>query len=254
MWGHNLMLAHFLAIGALYFWGVVGVDPNPRNSGRGVQQLTKPALRVIELAATVPFHAFFGVVVMMSTVSHRALLRGHDSWLGHCAARRSTGRRRNRLGLHRASHSDRSRRSVLAVAEGRYPPEPGRRPEGGPRRGCGADRVQRPAGSFGRARQRPFRVRSSRELHNHRLRVRPRARRRLKSVRISAPARLPQHVRYQRTGTVASTDDPRPRRGCLHERRISCRLHRRRSDRRLRRECDSRLCTLADDRTRSLGS
>ncbi|TIH40752.1 cytochrome c oxidase assembly protein [Subtercola vilae] len=68
MWGHNLMLAHFLAIGCLYFWGVVGVDPSPRNSGRGLHQLSKPALRVIELAATVPFHAFFGVVVMMSTV------------------------------------------------------------------------------------------------------------------------------------------------------------------------------------------
>ncbi len=66
MWGHNLMLLHFLAIGALYFWGVIGVDPSPRNSGRGLRQLSKPVLRVIELAVTVPFHAFFGVVVMMS--------------------------------------------------------------------------------------------------------------------------------------------------------------------------------------------
>jgi len=67
MWGHNLMLLHFLAIGALYFWGVVGVDPSPRQGNRGLRQLNKPVLRIMELAVTVPFHAFFGVVVMMST-------------------------------------------------------------------------------------------------------------------------------------------------------------------------------------------
>jgi Predicted membrane protein len=68
MWGHNLMLLHFLAIGCLYFWGVIGVDPSPRQGSRGLRQLGKPVLRILELAATVPFHAFFGVVVMMSSV------------------------------------------------------------------------------------------------------------------------------------------------------------------------------------------
>jgi putative copper resistance protein D len=66
MWGHNLMLLHFLAIGYLYFWGVMGVDPRPRAAKRGIRSLSSPILRILEMVATVPFHAFFGVVVMMS--------------------------------------------------------------------------------------------------------------------------------------------------------------------------------------------
>ncbi|WP_239452087.1 cytochrome c oxidase assembly protein [Frondihabitans sp. PAMC 28766] len=66
MWGHNLMLVHFLAVGMMYFWGVVGIDPTPRR-GHGMSMLSRPVLRIFELAVTVPFHAFFGVVVMMAT-------------------------------------------------------------------------------------------------------------------------------------------------------------------------------------------
>ncbi len=66
MWGHNVMLLHFLAIGMLYFWGVMGVDPSPRQARRGMRRLSAPVLRIFELFITVPFHAFFGVIVMMS--------------------------------------------------------------------------------------------------------------------------------------------------------------------------------------------
>lgn len=66
LWGHNLMLAHFLIIGFLYFWGVMGVDPSPQRHKRGIRALSSPVLRIGEIVATVPFHAFFGVVVMMS--------------------------------------------------------------------------------------------------------------------------------------------------------------------------------------------
>ncbi|MGO4491824.1 cytochrome c oxidase assembly protein [Arthrobacter sp. 2YAF22_2] len=66
-WGHNLMLVHFLIVGFLYFWGIIGVDPSPRNPTRGFRRVAGPVLPVLELAATAPFHAFFGVVVMMST-------------------------------------------------------------------------------------------------------------------------------------------------------------------------------------------
>lgn len=66
-WGHNLMLLHFLLIGYLYFWGVLGIDPSPRKSARGLRALTGAVLPVLELAATAPFHAFFGIVVMMSS-------------------------------------------------------------------------------------------------------------------------------------------------------------------------------------------
>jgi putative membrane protein len=65
MWGHNLMLIHFLAIGFLYFWGVMGVDPMPRKAHRGIRSLSSPVLRILEMVVTIPFHAFFGVVLMM---------------------------------------------------------------------------------------------------------------------------------------------------------------------------------------------
>jgi putative copper resistance protein D len=67
MWGHNLMLIHFLAIGMLYFWGVLGVDPSPRRGGGFMGAFARPVVRLSELAATVPFHAFFGVVIMMAS-------------------------------------------------------------------------------------------------------------------------------------------------------------------------------------------
>ncbi|WP_284974888.1 cytochrome c oxidase assembly protein [Arthrobacter sp. efr-133-TYG-104] len=66
-WGHNLMLVHFLLIGFIYFWGIIGVDPSPRKSRDGLRAKAGSVLPVLELAATAPFHAFFGVVVMMST-------------------------------------------------------------------------------------------------------------------------------------------------------------------------------------------
>ncbi|MGN6325065.1 cytochrome c oxidase assembly protein [Pseudolysinimonas sp.] len=64
MWGHNLMLIHFLLVGGLYFWRVLGVDPVPQPR----RAIVGPTMRrVLELAATIPFHAFFGVAIMMST-------------------------------------------------------------------------------------------------------------------------------------------------------------------------------------------
>lgn len=66
MWGHNLMLLHFIAIGFLYFWCVLGVDPTPRRASRGLRKYAAPTVRILELAVTAPFHAFFGVMLMMS--------------------------------------------------------------------------------------------------------------------------------------------------------------------------------------------
>lgn len=60
-WAHLAMNAHFLLIGYMFYWPVVGVDPAP-------QRL--PHLgRLGMLLASMPFHAFFGVILMnMSTV------------------------------------------------------------------------------------------------------------------------------------------------------------------------------------------
>jgi putative membrane protein len=67
MWGHNLMLIHFLLIGSLYFWGILAVDPSPRRGEGLMGQAGSPVARIAEMAVPVPFHAFFGVVLMMAS-------------------------------------------------------------------------------------------------------------------------------------------------------------------------------------------
>jgi putative copper resistance protein D len=57
-WAHQLMNLHFLAVGYLFFWPLVGSDPAP---------VRLPHLgRLAVLLAAMPFHAFFGIVVMSS--------------------------------------------------------------------------------------------------------------------------------------------------------------------------------------------
>jgi cytochrome c oxidase assembly factor CtaG len=58
-WLHDLMHVHFVLVGSLWFWTLLGIDPLP---GR----LTYP-LRVIAAFATLPFHAFMGVAIMSSS-------------------------------------------------------------------------------------------------------------------------------------------------------------------------------------------
>jgi putative membrane protein len=56
--GHDFMLVHFLMVGLLFFWPVMGVDPAPHRSPY--------VIRILELFAVMPFHAFFGIAIMMS--------------------------------------------------------------------------------------------------------------------------------------------------------------------------------------------
>jgi putative copper resistance protein D len=56
--GHQFMLAHFVVTGLLFFGPIVGHDPWPRT-------LSYPG-RMLELFLPVPFHAFFGVAIMMA--------------------------------------------------------------------------------------------------------------------------------------------------------------------------------------------
>ncbi|GAC1440652.1 MAG: hypothetical protein NVSMB55_06050 [Mycobacteriales bacterium] len=53
---HELLHLHFLAVGCLFFWPLVGVDPVPGRVGH--------PFRMLMLAATLPFHAFLGVAIM----------------------------------------------------------------------------------------------------------------------------------------------------------------------------------------------
>jgi putative copper resistance protein D len=56
--GHQFMLAHFVVVGLLFFGPIVAQDPWPRT-------LSHPG-RMLELFLPVPFHAFFGVAIMMA--------------------------------------------------------------------------------------------------------------------------------------------------------------------------------------------
>jgi putative copper resistance protein D len=58
-WGHFAMMFHFLAVGLAFFWPIMGVDPGPHRPGF--------VLRILELFVGMPFHAFFGVAVMMAS-------------------------------------------------------------------------------------------------------------------------------------------------------------------------------------------
>lgn len=58
-WGHGLMLLHFLLVGLLFYFPLLGVDPTPRRP--------HPVIGILELMGGMPFHAFFGIAVMMSS-------------------------------------------------------------------------------------------------------------------------------------------------------------------------------------------
>lgn len=73
---HQLLHAHFLVVGCLFFWPMIGVDPVPGRAGY--------PLRLLLLAATLPFHAFLGIAIMsvsddgsgLIAASHYLPLRG----------------------------------------------------------------------------------------------------------------------------------------------------------------------------------
>ncbi|MFD7920856.1 cytochrome c oxidase assembly protein [Streptomyces sp. NPDC059740] len=57
--GHIAMMVHFLIVGLAFFYPIMGVDPGPHRPGF--------VMRMLELFAGMPFHAFFGVALMMAT-------------------------------------------------------------------------------------------------------------------------------------------------------------------------------------------
>lgn len=57
--GHIAMMVHFLAVGVVFFWPIIGVDPGPHRPGY--------LMRMLELFAGMPFHAFFGIALMMAS-------------------------------------------------------------------------------------------------------------------------------------------------------------------------------------------
>jgi len=57
-WGHAIMEIHFLTVGLLFYYVLIGIDPSPR--------ALAPIARFGVLLVTVPFHAFFAIAVMAS--------------------------------------------------------------------------------------------------------------------------------------------------------------------------------------------
>ncbi len=53
---HIVMNIHFLVSGYLFYWVVIGIDPSPRQ--------VQPLIKVAMVFAALPFHAFFGVILM----------------------------------------------------------------------------------------------------------------------------------------------------------------------------------------------
>lgn len=63
---HDLLHLHFLAVGCLFFWPIIGVDPVP---GR----VSHP-FRILMLFASMPFHAFLGIAIMSVGEGGKGLL------------------------------------------------------------------------------------------------------------------------------------------------------------------------------------
>jgi putative copper resistance protein D len=72
--GHVAMNVHFLLSGYLFYWVVIGVDPTPRP--------IPPLAKVGVVFASLPLHAFFGVLLMgMGNVLGESFYRSlHLSW------------------------------------------------------------------------------------------------------------------------------------------------------------------------------
>lgn len=77
---HVLMNLHFLMSGYLFYWVVIGVDPTPRT--------VPPLAKIGMVFASIPLHAFFGVVLMgMPTILGERFYRSlqlpwHTDFLG----------------------------------------------------------------------------------------------------------------------------------------------------------------------------
>ena len=69
--GHLVMNVHFLLVGYLYYWVIIGVDPAPRQ--------VQPMIKLAMLLGALPFHAFFGLALMNS---HTAMAGDYYAGLG----------------------------------------------------------------------------------------------------------------------------------------------------------------------------
>ena len=69
--GHVWMGIHFMTVGYLYYWVIIGVDPAPRQ--------LPPFVKLAMLLGALPFHAFFGLALMNT---HSAMAADYFGSLG----------------------------------------------------------------------------------------------------------------------------------------------------------------------------
>ena len=142
--GHLVMSLHFLLVGYLYYWVIIGIDPAPRR----LQPLIKLAL----LVGALPFHAFFGLALMNSrVVLGPGLVPVTGPAVGAVAAGRPASRWRHRLGRRGVAAGRRADRAARPVVARRRAGGSTLGPQGRSERGRRSGRVQRDAGQTGRA-------------------------------------------------------------------------------------------------------
>ncbi|MFD2353660.1 cytochrome c oxidase assembly protein [Nonomuraea ferruginea] len=144
--GHILMILHFLVSGCLFFWVVIGVDPGPH-------QLPYVG-RLLLLFVTMPFHAFFGIALMMTgTLIAPGWYEQLDrSWGGPLLQEQQNGGA-IAWGVRGDPDPHGAARHRGAVVPQRGPQGPARRPVRRAFRRSGAHLVQRLSGQAQRARQ-----------------------------------------------------------------------------------------------------
>lgn len=84
-WVHYLSHVHFVMVGCIFFWPILGIDPIPGRAEHGV--------RVLSVFLAMPMHAFLGLVLLSSTTvfagtHYESLLK---SWGGSLLADQQTG-------------------------------------------------------------------------------------------------------------------------------------------------------------------
>ncbi len=63
---HDLLHLHFVVVGCLFFWPILGIDPVPGRVGH--------PFRILLLFVSMPFHAFLGIAIMGVTDDGKGLL------------------------------------------------------------------------------------------------------------------------------------------------------------------------------------
>lgn len=132
--GHIAMMVHFFAVGVVFFWPIMGVDPGPHRPGY--------VMRMLELFAGMPFHAFFGIALMMASAPMVDTFT-HPASLGIDALSDQNAAAWHRVGVQRDPVRAGADRAAVPVVRLRAAAGQAQGPGRGPGRRQGAGGLQR---------------------------------------------------------------------------------------------------------------